>query len=407
MTQPELRTPRVRLIEPHLTAHGPLWLDFIAGAFARHCDELTVIHPDHPSYDGLEAARTRWRAMGHADIHLEPVALPEGRDRFPTAWASERASEPGVDLSLITFLDQSIWGPRTLSFDAEAGRPAIWGIWFWLVDPRGRVRRLVRRAFDPRVQWEVRSLGIQRRPPRWLDGVFVADEEAPNRILLDRPIQVLPDAVGTGSRDEREALRRRLDLPEAPTLFLHIGPDHDRKGLDDVMRAWRDAPTEAVLLRAGTVEAKRREKLAELVSRGRAVHLDYWIPEEDISAVVRAADWMLLPYRYHEGPSGLLSSAAAAQRPVIAPDFGYLGRRLREHRIGRVYAHGSVRGLADAVMRACADGIDPYREALDSYAASQSLGRFESALLAPFIPTRVTARDPEVTLPAFAKPDGG
>lgn len=385
MSEPRLRTPRIRLIEPHLTAHGPLWLDYLVSAFAPRCDEIAVFHPDEPTYEILDAARAGWAQRGRARITLKPERVPAGKGRLPVEWTLDRASQPGADLSLITFVDQTVWGRHRPSAVVGGVRPEIWGIWFWVVDPRGRARRLARRLFDPHAQWEARCLRAQRRPPAWLDGIFFDDDRAPERVMFDGPSRVLPDPRRTWSREDSQVLRRRLGLPQDAVLFLHIGSDHDRKGLGDAIAAFEHAPAGAVLMRAGPVAPERRDAMRDLVERGRAVHVDAWIPEGDLDAIFRAVDWMLLPYRDHEFSSGLLSAAATAQRPIIASDHGLIGRRMRAFAMGHLYPNGSRAGLADAIRRAASEDISKYRSALDAYAATQSMAKFEATLLAPFL----------------------
>ena len=53
------------------------------------------------------------------------------------------------------------------------------------------------------------------------------------------------------------------------------------------------------------------------------------MPDDTLDLYLRACDWVLMPYRFHEGSSGLLSGAAAAGRPGDRP-------RLRPDRQSRL-----------------------------------------------------------------------
>lgn len=376
---------RVRLIEPHVLGHGPLWLDYMAGAFASVCDELTVIHPRHASYSGLEAAAQRWRARGRCRIELESVALDVGRDRMPAEWTLARACEPGVDVSLVTFVDQTVWGPRHLRHRVGAPRSAIWGVWFSVVDPANGFARRLRALHSPLAQWERRCTRAQASPPAWLDGAFFLDRSFADRVALRGDKRVLPELWRTRPRMERAAMRERLGLPLDATIFLHFGTAEPRKGLRDCIEAWQRVKPPAFLFRLGEVAPRDQPGMRRLVEAGRAMHHPGWIPEDLADAGLRASDWVLLPYRRHAGSSGVLSAAAAARRPVIAADYGLIGERVRRDGLGLSFEHESVAALAAAVGSAAQRDGSAYAPALDRFAAARTIEAFERALLAPFV----------------------
>jgi len=377
---------RVRMIEPHVLAHGPSWMGFMGGAFSRVCEELTIVHPDVESYALAAEAAEKWRAPGGAEIRFEPFTPDPDNHRMPVERTLARACEPGADLSLITFVDQTVWGPRHLPKALDDARPPIWGVWFEQIRPEiDGLRHRLRRLYDPRAQFEGRSLRAQKRPPEWLDGVFFMDDALRERTALRCPGFVLPDPWATRPRLEQSEARRQLGLPLGAPIYLHFGIELPRKGLQDTIEAWDHAPEDAVLLRAGDLRPENVAPLGRLTEQGRAIHHDGWIPAELADVYIRAVDWVLLPYRGHEGSSGVLAAAAAAQRPVIAADFGLIGRNVRRAGLGLLFEHRSVASLADALRASAARPISDFAAPLDAFAEAHALPAFEAALLAPFM----------------------
>jgi glycosyltransferase involved in cell wall biosynthesis len=107
------------------------------------------------------------------------------------------------------------------------------------------------------------------------------------------------------------------------------------------------------------------------------------VPDEKLDLYLRACDWLLMPYRLHEGSSGLLSGAAAAGRPVIASDYGLIGSRVASSHLGIVYPHLSVEGLAEAIRRASATPIEDFAVPLRRHSDIHTVEDFTAALRAP------------------------
>ena len=53
-----------------------------------------------------------------------------------------------------------------------------------------------------------------------------------------------------------------------------------------------------------------------------------------MTALVRRSDVVLAPYQRFVGSSGVLLWAARAERPVLAQEFGLVGKLTREHKLG-------------------------------------------------------------------------
>jgi glycosyltransferase involved in cell wall biosynthesis len=198
-------------------------------------------------------------------------------------------------------------------------------------------------------------------------------------------LHILPDPWPSRPAVGQSEARRRLGLPERQKLFLHLGESSERKGLLDAVGAWTrigDLPG-ATLVRAGVMAPGQAGAMSALVGSGRAILHEGYVPDEKLDLYLRACDWLLMPYRFHEGSSGLLSGAAAAARPVIASDYGLIGTRVSSSDLGVVYPHLSVDGLAEAVRRASAMPIEDFAAPLRRYSETHTVEDFIAALRAP------------------------
>ena len=366
----------IHIVEPGPLGHGPMWLDYLLDALMP-CDErITVTHPDKNPYLPLQQRA----ASSNGRLTTRPIPWRTDKQSWPDTLKG--AKTLGSDLALLTFIDVIIKKHRG-DLSQQLGAP-VWGLWF-LPGQRRSIPRL-----DPRRIWSGRARGIHqdqrvlRRVPQWLSGILLLDELLTERIT-PRPglsIEVLPDPWPTKPTISQREARERLQLPLDAKLFLHFGVANTRKGLQDAAAAWqrlRDVPS-AVLVRAGMTLDAEATVLAPLVNEGRAVLRDQRIPDEDVDLYFRAADWILVPYRRHEGSSGLLSAAAASHRPLIAADYAVIGQRVRQQQLGLLFEHESVDGLLAAVREALHIPIERYRNALSAYADSHDLQHFYAAL---------------------------
>ncbi|HEX5790405.1 MAG TPA: glycosyltransferase [Luteolibacter sp.] len=173
----------------------------------------------------------------------------------------------------------------------------------------------------------------------------------------------------------RAEARTKIGLPQERFIFLHCGTDDEVKGLGDAMQAWDLLPpairARSLLLRAGRV---RNTALRERINSSGTL-IDRYIEQELLDDLYAACDCVLMPYRHHSGTSGVLIHAAAARRPVIAPDHSVVGRLVAAHDLGRLFRHLDVADLARAMQQACEVPAEPGQRASD-FAQANSLDAF-------------------------------
>ncbi len=159
--------------------------------------------------------------------------------------------------------------------------------------------------------------------------------------------------------DPRQVRAARLRYaPGGAPLLLYFGRLEYEKGVQDLIAALprirRVHPGTRVLV-AGTGTAA-----AQLVDAARAhrvlrsVRFVGHLPDEELAALLPAADAVVLPSRYE--PFGIVAlEAAAAGAPLVASTAGGLGEIVVEGETGTAFPPGDVAELARAVTRVLAD----------------------------------------------------
>ena len=161
-----------------------------------------------------------------------------------------------------------------------------------------------------------------------------------------------------------------------------------RKGLGVAVDAMLSLPAESnfLLLVAGRQQLKGdlKHRLDLLVGRGGAQMLDRYVSSDEEKWCFEAADAVLLPYINHFGTSGVLSRAASAGKYIIASDEQLVGRLVREHGMGSVFASGDAKALADAIIafgRYDEASLIVCRDRAAGYAREFSRSAFREAVL--------------------------
>jgi len=146
----------------------------------------------------------------------------------------------------------------------------------------------------------------------------------------------LPDPMPDWNPISKEDARRKLNLPTEDKIILSFGSLSLRKGIGPLIEIIRQGmlPDNVKLLLAGQPDEYIGLLLdaanAEISGfRDKVILRTDFISKEDVPYYFFSADIVLANYHNHIGPSGVLLKAVAAKRPVIGPDFGWVGWALR------------------------------------------------------------------------------
>lgn len=154
----------------------------------------------------------------------------------------------------------------------------------------------------------------------------------------------------------RESARASLGLSGEVALFF--GYVRHYKGLDTLLRAWRDVRArrpEATLVVAG--EFYERPEAYEALARaaGGVRLVNRYIPDEEVEALFRAADVTVLPYRSGT-QSGVTHVSYALGVPVIATRVGGITETVKDGATGLTCEPEDPAALATTIERFFAEG---------------------------------------------------
>jgi glycosyltransferase involved in cell wall biosynthesis len=183
-------------------------------------------------------------------------------------------------------------------------------------------------------------------------------------------------------------------FPAGRTGFLLFGYLAERKGPLVVLDALRALPADiaerVAVLFAGRVdpalrpELERRRLVLERERPGLWLRIDdRRLDRGELTALVRQSDVVLAPYQRFVGSSGVLLWAALNGRPVLAQDYGLVGRLTREHKLGLSVDACAPSEIARGIGLMVTEGPRQFfdAEAAQRFAAAQTPSRFASLVL--------------------------
>src|SRR3990167_620141 len=401
---PDLTGPRVLVLEPDAQGHSQEWL--------QHLMEFTVADKNRPALC-LAAPAALCRTLAQsipADacerirlMPLTPLELRLCTDRrlsvaaFARWWTmrhylrrSGASSGFFLSLDLLSLPLALGLGARGKPLSGILFRPSVH---YRSFDARKASRRERLRDLRKDFLYRLMLRNPALRRVLSLDPFFPA--HAAQRYACGEKVQTLPDpaqpAIGTAMSPGDAA----DSLPPERIGFLLFGYLTERKGplilLEALERLTPQVAARIAVLLAGRVDPEIRDRM----NAGRhrlAIRLpQLWLRVDDrrleraeLESLVVRSDVVLAPYQRFVGSSGVLLWAANACRPVLAQDYGLVGRLTREHRLGLSVDSCDPVRLAAAITQMVERGPRTFidRHAAQAFVRSQTPGRFAAIVLA-------------------------
>lgn len=363
-------TQRVLVYDFNPTGHCPGWLFLVATGFRQAGAEVKVCCRIDDSR--LDVWVEKMKSAG-----CSVVGIPEAVENHSNHAEAEARSSGSSRIFFPNF-DSLIYEMGKLGVKGAFAGMDVGGIWLRPdidgVEPswweRLRVKFLRTRATKlTRKRWRaVRNnrRGLSAMAPGSSDvgrlRLFFASPEAALDLsswLGEEGVALICDPWLKRAEMDKAAARKALGLQPGSQIFLHTGTSRPEKGLKDACEAIlsmaRDVRGNACLLRAGAVDSLDAASLHALEAAGGAVVMDRYVSEDELALCYVAADWVLLPYRDQKETSGVLVHAAANRRPVIASDYGVIGKHVRTYRLGRLFPHRDQAALRSLLAEMIAE----------------------------------------------------
>ena len=368
------RMSRILLFEPDHSGHRLHYVRLIAEAAVEAGHEVTLAT--------TRAARSTppyLEFIGSLEESIDVDAWIEGEAGLGlrnaigrVAWLRESVRRSSPDHVLIPFADGLAQPLGVVRRSGIARLPDV--------PMRGLLFRCG--AAYPGATWRQRASARAATLYPW-DRLFHLDEVAVNWYQQrGQRLEVMPDPIDAPDCTDRVLARNRLGVPPEGVVIGTAGVLDGRKGIDLLIRAFVDADVlDSRLLLVGKVHRELTPlldsaRIRELRDQTRIVVLDQWVEHPFLLDAISAMDVVCTPYPRHMGSASILLRAAAAGRPVLGSDFGWIGHMLRSHAVGETVAVGDPDAFRDAVRTALNGGIAASAAAMARLAAAHSPSAF-------------------------------
>ncbi len=139
-------------------------------------------------------------------------------------------------------------------------------------------------------------------------------------------------------------LKTQLGIEPQRKVLLLFGALTKRKGilplLDSLCLLSPEITNRLCLFLVGSMDSEFKDRIASKIDRltsstsVQVVTQYEYVSETEIQQYFQLADVVLALYQRHVGMSGILIRAAAAQKPVLASNYGLMGEITRRYKLG-------------------------------------------------------------------------
>ena len=202
------------------------------------------------------------------------------------------------------------------------------------------------------------SLALLGRAPgtrvRFVNGLAIDWLESRRHRLASRAT-VLPDPVDVVGASDKHTSLKALGLTSDEPLLVSGGQQNARKGVHHLVRsfdAWvqrKQGPGRLVLVGKRDDEVRAAQDAMSPEGAERVTFMDRYVTDEELQHALAGADVVANCSPFHVGLSNIALRAAAAERPVLAGNRGWLGEMVPRHRLGWCADPLDVEAFADAI----------------------------------------------------------
>jgi glycosyltransferase involved in cell wall biosynthesis len=333
---------RVLIHEPDLTGHHAPYLRHLIRALTELGQETVLV-----THRGASASP-------QFALHLQDVSSKIEVDESGTEFAAHAyrigpEQFASLQQSIAHHRPDHVWVPfadfltEYLGVQSMLRRRPLWsngveaeGLYF-----RGRFAypverwqkhftRALARFLIPHANWNVLH---------WLDPIAL---EALRRAAPEQAVRhrLMPDPVEKVSPLDPQTARATLSIAEDGRYVGCVGVLNRRKGIDLMLAGFRRARLASTdrLLLAGPMDGATRQLLeqeyGDLLRANRIITIDRNLSVADVMLAVSACDLVCVPSPFQMGSSSFVIRAAAARRPVLTADFGWMGWTVPRFKLG-------------------------------------------------------------------------
>jgi glycosyltransferase involved in cell wall biosynthesis len=162
------------------------------------------------------------------------------------------------------------------------------------------------------------------------------------------------------------AARDALGIPNDGRYLGIAGLLNAKKGVDRLLRAFQSIADRVArndrLLLAGPVDEETRTLIEQdfrgLLQAGKVVLLDRSLSTGEVNLAIAAMDVVCTPYPRHIHSASIVIRAAAAGRPVLGSNSGWMEHSIRLFSLGDTTSVADENALAEAIVQSLESSPD-------------------------------------------------
>ena len=217
---------------------------------------------------------------------------------------------------------------------------------------------------------------------KWLPDVFQQYAEA-----IIKPDKKSPQTVWI------ERLKTFKEKNKDRFAFLYFGTAQYRRGYDILLKLAEE--TGGCFIHCGLRDDEVKfpydtnEIISTLKNEGRLFETNEYIEDPVcIEYFFKSASHLILPYRNFYGSSGVMLQALEYGIPVLAPDMGVIGYRIKKYHLGLTYQLSNKDSLKTELNRFKKTDPKAFENDIKYYMDFQSIEQLKTVLANSFVPSK-------------------
>jgi glycosyltransferase involved in cell wall biosynthesis len=222
-----------------------------------------------------------------------------------------------------------------------------------------------------------------------LEKIFLIDEFAYEYLSKESKcphVSLCPDPVEYMEPADKESVLSKLGIPPNAKVVGAFGLLSSGKGVDRLVQAFleRRPGVREYMLLMGKQTVELKSKLSGLLkghsARNNVIIINRFVDDVELLSAISAVNVVAVTYPYQAASASFLIRAAAAGRPVLASNTGWIGNIMKKYRLGH-----SCSVLDEVSLLAGLDWAfeNPENDCPDAtaFAAKHTIEYFKSAVL--------------------------
>jgi glycosyltransferase involved in cell wall biosynthesis len=336
-----------------------------------------------PEYDLVLKCRERkFKAIKYAALSAGPLTV-----RFEKSWRLLMLLlRHKHDIVFIPYLDNIfyIFGMVGIIMKLFGRRfPEMYGILFNCDFAYPEKQNIIVKKLKKRLFKNIVASGIFRK-------VLLIDEIAFSYIQADMNMQGLylcPDPVECPQPVDRRSVKLKLGVPEEAKIIGVFGLINEDKGVDRLVGAFlaRGPKSNEYLLLMGKQTTGLQLKIEQILINNvnyskHIVIVNRFVDDEELLSSISSVDVVAVTYPYHMGSASFLIRAAAAKKPVLGSNTGWIGRIMTKYRLGHSCNAAEESGLMTGLDWAF-DKPQDYCQDAEEFASEHTVAKFKEIII--------------------------